>query len=66
MTKIQRMEVRIKKDDEMCLKINEYLDALKRNEISHPFAIGAIRSCLEIAGRRVKEEELNAPTALPQ
>ena len=57
MAKIQKLMMRIEKDDRMCLKINEYLDSVNRGEISEPFAIGAIMSCLEIAGRREKGEE---------
>jgi len=58
MTKIQRMEMeeRIKKDDKMCQWINFYLDKLEDKE--NPYILlGAIRSCLESAGRRKEKAE---------
>jgi len=56
MTKIQRMEARIKEDEKIFLQINEVLDELDRKERCYPESIGFIRAILEIAGRRTNEE----------
>jgi hypothetical protein len=56
MTRIQRLEERIKSDDKMCERINKLLDELQERrsyaarELAH--ILGQIRACLELAGRR--------------
>jgi len=57
MTKIQQMELRIKEDDKMCLRINTILDELYKGERGYPEATGSICACLEIAGRRKEKDQ---------
>ena len=57
MTKIQQMELRIKEDDKMCLRINKILDELYKGERGYPEATGAICACLQTAGRRKEKDQ---------
>jgi hypothetical protein len=54
MTKIQRLEERIRLDDDMCKKINEILNGLDTttDEYKYPYAIGEILAVMQYAGRR--------------
>jgi hypothetical protein len=54
MTKIQRLEERIRLDDNMCKRINKILNDMesKTDEYKYPYAIGEIRAVMEYSGRR--------------
>jgi len=57
MTKMQRIFLKEKKEtkERMVMRMNEILDEVKKGEKGYPEAIGAISSCLEIAGWRKEE-----------
>lgn len=58
MTKIQRLEERVRLDDDMCKRINKILNDLdtKTDEYKYPCAIGKIRAVMQYSGRREESE----------
>jgi hypothetical protein len=46
------MEERIRRDDKMCAEINRALDNLGHGSDELSYAIGWIKGCMRIAGRR--------------
>jgi hypothetical protein len=52
MTKMQRLEERIRRDDTMCAEINTLLDTHGWSSKDMAMTLGAIMSCLASAGRR--------------
>ena len=57
MTKIQKLEERVARDNKMCIKINQCLSAVNNGEMLYTEAIGVITSCLEMAGRREERSD---------
>jgi hypothetical protein len=54
MTKIQRLEERVRLDDDMCKRINKILDGLESETDAHKYtcAIGTIKAVMQYSGRR--------------
>jgi len=64
MTKIQRMEERIKTDDEMCKRINRVLDDVHARKMDYPEGMGTITAIMQYSGRREDENEGKKSLAL--
>lgn len=47
----------MEKDDKLCAMLNAIIDDVEDHKITHPYAIGVIKSILEIAGLRDQETE---------
>jgi hypothetical protein len=62
MTKLQRLEERIRLDDRMCAEINEILNGLDYSKAgAAPSALGAIGAVLGYAGRRSEQPSTQPP-----
>ena|GEM_PF-6041336 len=57
MTKLQRMQERMDKDEKMCREINEALDILERGEQGYPYTTGVIKAILQHYDRREKDAD---------
>jgi hypothetical protein len=58
MTKIQRLEERVRLDDDMCKRINKILNGLeaRTDEYKYPKAVGEIRAVMQYCGRGEESE----------